>query len=95
MADSELPPVLTPQQAAEYLGISPEELYVLLKAGRIPAFKIAAKWFFDRDPIDRWAKRWNLETWPPARAVQQRSYPFIRYVSTPRVSSVRGERQSA
>jgi excisionase family DNA binding protein len=34
--------MLTSQQAAEYLGISPRELYILLKAGRIPAFKVGA-----------------------------------------------------
>jgi excisionase family DNA binding protein len=56
MADSQLPPVLTVQQAAEYLGISPQELYILLKAGRIPAFKVGTEWRFDRAAIDRWAE---------------------------------------
>ena len=56
MADSQLPPVLTAQQAAEYLGISPRELYMLLKAGRIPAFKVGTEWRFDRAAIDRWVE---------------------------------------
>ena len=55
VVDSQLPPVLTSQQAAEYLGISPRELYILLKAGRIPAFKVGTEWRFDRVAIDRWA----------------------------------------
>jgi excisionase family DNA binding protein len=56
VADSQLPPVLTAQQAAEYLGISPRELYILLKAGRIPAFKVGTEWRFDRAAIDHWAE---------------------------------------
>jgi excisionase family DNA binding protein len=55
VADSQLPPVLTAQQVTEYLGISPRELFVLLKAGGIPAFKVGAEWRFDRAAIDRWA----------------------------------------
>jgi len=56
MADSQLPPVLTAPQVAEYLGISPRELYILVTAGRIPAFKVGTEWRFDRAAIDRWAE---------------------------------------
>ena len=60
MAASQLPPVLTASQVAEYLGISPRELYILVTAGRIPAFKEGNEWRFDRAAIDRWAEM--LET---------------------------------
>jgi len=56
MADSQLPSVLTAPQVAEYLGISPRELYILVTAGRIPAFKVGTEWRFDRAAIDRWAE---------------------------------------
>ena len=56
MADSQMPPVFTAPQVAEYLGISPKELYTLVTAGRIPAFKVGAEWRFDRAAIDRWAE---------------------------------------
>jgi len=45
---------LTAWQAAEYLGIDPDELSVLLRAGRIPAFQVGAEWRFDRAVLDRW-----------------------------------------
>lgn len=47
-------PVLTVKQVSEYLKINPSTVYRLLKAGRIPAFRVGSDWRFNREEIDLW-----------------------------------------
>ena len=44
--------VLTPREAAEYLGISKVTLYKLLNSGEIPAKKIGKQWRISKTILD-------------------------------------------
>jgi excisionase family DNA binding protein len=46
--------VLTVAELAEYLRVSRSMIYRLLKARKIPAFKIGSDWRFNREHIDEW-----------------------------------------
>jgi len=46
--------ILTPREAAEYLGIHVQTIYRLLKNGEIPGRKVGGVWRFKKDVIDRW-----------------------------------------
>jgi excisionase family DNA binding protein len=40
-----MPPWITPEECAKRLGVSPQRIYTLLRAGRIPgARKVGSKW---------------------------------------------------
>jgi excisionase family DNA binding protein len=52
MADME---VMTVKEVAEYLKMKPVTIYKLAKEGRIPAFKVASFWRFNKDLIEKWA----------------------------------------
>lgn len=45
---------LTVKEVAEYLQLSPDQIYRLAQQGRIPASKVGARWRFKRENIDRW-----------------------------------------
>ena len=47
-------PVLTVDEAAEYLRIPKSSLYKLAKEGKIPCKKVGRHWRFHRDAIDMW-----------------------------------------
>jgi excisionase family DNA binding protein len=47
-------PVLTVDEAAEYLRIPKSSLYKLAKEGKIPCKKVGRHWRFHRDAIDIW-----------------------------------------
>jgi excisionase family DNA binding protein len=46
--------VLTLAEVAAYLRVCRSTIYRLLKAGKIPAFKIGSDWRFNREHIDEW-----------------------------------------
>lgn len=46
--------VFTVQEVAAYLKMRPVTIYKHAKAGKIPCFKVGAKWRFKRSTIDRW-----------------------------------------
>jgi excisionase family DNA binding protein len=46
--------VLTVAEVAEYLSVHPATIYKLLKARRLPAFKVGSDWRFNREHIDEW-----------------------------------------
>ena len=46
--------VLTVAELAEYLRVHPATIYKLLKARKLPAFKIGSDWRFNREHIDEW-----------------------------------------
>jgi len=46
--------ILTVAELAEYLRAHPSTIYKLLRAGKIPAFKIGDTWRFNRKQIDEW-----------------------------------------
>lgn len=48
--------LMTVQQLADYLQMSSDKVYDMVKKGEIPAIKIRQQWRFDRNEIDAWLK---------------------------------------
>ncbi len=46
--------IMTPKEAAKYLGFHLVTLYRLLKKSEIPATKIGGQWRFKKDILDDW-----------------------------------------
>ena len=46
--------VLTVAELAEYLKVNRNTIYKLLKAHKLPAFKIGGDYRFNREQIDEW-----------------------------------------
>jgi excisionase family DNA binding protein len=56
-------PILGIPELAKYLGVSEMTIYRYAKAGKIPAFKVGAKWRFHKKSIDSWIaekERYNV-----------------------------------
>ena len=49
--------VMNVDQAARYLGVTPDTLYKYLLEGRIPAFKLGNRWRLKKTTLDRWMER--------------------------------------
>ncbi len=49
--------VMDIQQAADYLGISPDTLYKYAMSGFVPAFKLGNRWRFKKSLIDVWMEK--------------------------------------
>ena len=47
-------PVLTVDEAAEYLRIPKSSLYKLAQEGKVPSQKVGKHWRFHREAIDKW-----------------------------------------
>lgn len=54
LASAQSPRVMTVDDVAIYLQVSPRKIYNLVAAGEIPAAKIGDQWRFFRPEIDRW-----------------------------------------
>jgi excisionase family DNA binding protein len=46
--------VMTISDVATFLKVNEKTIYRLVKAGRIPAFKVAGAWRFKKADIDEW-----------------------------------------
>ena len=46
--------VMDIRQASEYLGVSPDTLYIYAGSGFIPAFKLGNRWRFKKSRLDEW-----------------------------------------
>lgn len=46
--------IMTPKEAAKYLGFHLVTIYRLLKKKEIPAVKIGGQWRFKKDILDNW-----------------------------------------
>ena len=52
--------IMTPKEAAKYLGFHLVTIYRLLKKQLVPAVKIGGQWRFKKDILDSWlSKRMN------------------------------------
>ena len=49
--------IMTPKEAARYLGLHPITIYRLVKKGELPGFKIGGQWRFKKDLLDAWIAR--------------------------------------
>jgi putative molybdopterin biosynthesis protein len=49
-----MPDLLTTDEAATYLRLSPRKLYELLAKGAVPCTKVTGRWLFPRAALDRW-----------------------------------------
>ena len=54
---TDLREVMNVEQAARYLGVSPDTLYKYLSEGRLPAFKLGNRWRLKKTTLDRWMER--------------------------------------
>ena len=49
--------VMNVDQAAGYLGVSPDTLYKYLSEGTLPAFKLGNRWRLKKTTLDRWMEQ--------------------------------------
>ncbi len=53
---SDLPEILTMQQAAELLQVSTRALQRMVKKGETPGRQVGSQWRFDRDQLKAWVR---------------------------------------
>ena len=53
--------ILTINEMAKYLKISPSSVYKLARSGEIPAFKVLNKWRFEISAIDELIRKQYLD----------------------------------
>jgi excisionase family DNA binding protein len=58
--------VMTVEEVAEYLRVTPSSIYEWAKAGKMPAAKVGRLWRFHREEIDAWVRRGGLQNSPQA-----------------------------
>lgn len=46
--------IMTPKEAAKYLGLHLITIYRLIKKGQLPGFKVGGQWRFKKDLLDEW-----------------------------------------
>ena len=46
--------IMTPKEAAKYLGLHLITIYRLIKKGKLPGFKVGGQWRFKKDILDAW-----------------------------------------
>lgn len=46
--------IMTPKEAARYLGLHLITIYRLIKKGELPGFKVGGQWRFKKDLLDNW-----------------------------------------
>jgi excisionase family DNA binding protein len=54
-------PLMTPKEAAKYLGLHLVTVYRLIKKGELPCCRIGGQWRFKRDVLDAWIQQ-NINT---------------------------------
>jgi excisionase family DNA binding protein len=54
MSDAEDPRFLNTHEVAQYLRLKERTVYELVRARQIPSVRVAGKWLFPRDLIERW-----------------------------------------
>ncbi len=57
--------ILTIDEVAEYLRLTPQTIYKWAQEKRIPAVKLGKEWRFRRSVIDKWFD--DQLQWPPGR----------------------------
>lgn len=60
--------IMTPKEAAKYLGFHLVTIYRLLKKQMVPAIKIGGQWRFKKDILDSWLLKRMNEKRPAAES---------------------------
>lgn len=63
--------ILTTKELANFLRLSPQKINKMRKNGEIPYFKIGRKIFFNKDKIDLWIQRREMESMQPKEIYSQ------------------------
>jgi len=58
--------VMTVEEGAEYLRVTPSSIYEWAKVGKMPAAKVGRLWRFHGEEIDGWVRRGGLQNSPQA-----------------------------
>ena len=53
--------IMTPKEAAKYLGLHVVTVYRLIKKGELPCFRIGGQWRFKKDLLDEWIEKGTNE----------------------------------
>ena len=53
-------PLLTVDEVASYLGVSPRWVYTQVRSGRLPAMLIARSWRLRREAVDEFAESFRV-----------------------------------
>jgi excisionase family DNA binding protein len=69
---AELREVMNVEQAARYLGVSPDTLYKYLSEGKLPAFKLGNRWRLKKSTLDRWMEQQSRPRGSKPRAAAAR-----------------------
>jgi excisionase family DNA binding protein len=56
IATTDLPEILTLEQAARFLQVSTRTLQRMLKEGRLPGRQLGSQWRFDREQLRAWVR---------------------------------------
>jgi len=51
---------MTVKQVSEYLQMDEHTIYRLAKSGKIPSFKTAGQWRFEKNLIDKWIEEKSI-----------------------------------
>jgi excisionase family DNA binding protein len=49
--------IMTPKEAAKYLGLHVVTVYRLIKKGNLPCFRVGGQWRFKKDLLDEWIEK--------------------------------------
>jgi PTS system nitrogen regulatory IIA component len=66
---NELPIILTLEQAAEMLQLSPRTVQRMVSKGKMPGRRIGGQWRFDREQLREWVRGAEVEA--PAENIDQ------------------------
>lgn len=69
--------ILTTKELANFLRLSPQKINKMRKNGEIPYFKIGRKIFFNKDKIDLWIQRREMESMQPKEIYSQKEVKSI------------------
>jgi excisionase family DNA binding protein len=61
MSRNKASPIMTVEQAAEYLELDPLTVRRLAREGAIPACKLGRQWRMKRELLDRWSREQSTQ----------------------------------
>ena len=50
-------PLMSPKEAAKYLGLHLVTVYRLIKKGELPCFRVGGQWRFKKNVLDEWIQQ--------------------------------------